>query len=254
MRASTELDNLLEVSEFIDHVSYEEVRDTHPEAIGGIDYYKTIFSVGDRWYEAVVNVINSKNVRMLYDVTKLKSIDLESEFPTENSSLTPKANASTISISQNQENTTTAEQKSQNSVTENETDNGIKVMKDGTATKYSLSTWTPETQTKVRNNLVKAGHEADVVDKWINDVNGVASVIAANKDRLDFEAADNQTMLKNNQEYVKTLDASTLCAKRLVYQGTFDAIQHRLPNTVLTSDDLIELANMMKEHGVEAPR
>ena len=132
-------------------------------------------------------------------------------------------------------------------------DNGVKVMKDGSATKYSLSTWTPETQTKVRNNLVKAGHEVDVVDKWISDVNSVASVIAANKDRLDFEAADNQTMLKNNQEYVKTLDASTLCAKRLVYQGTFDAIQHRLPNTVLTSDDLIELSNMMKEHGVEAP-
>jgi hypothetical protein len=129
----------------------------------------------------------------------------------------------------------------------------VKVLEGGAAVKYSLSTWTPETQDKVRNNLVKAGYESDRVDKWIGDLNGVAAVIASDKDRLDFEAADNQVMLKNNQEYVKTLDASTLCAKRLQYQGTFNAIQHLLPNTVLTSDDLIELQNMLKEHGYEAP-
>ncbi len=132
-------------------------------------------------------------------------------------------------------------------------DNEVKIMDDGTVTKFSLSTWTPETQAKVRENLVKAGYEADRVDKWIKDTNSVASVIAADKGRLDFEAADNQVMLKDNQEYIKTLDASTLCAKRLVYQGTFDAIQHRMPNTMLSSDDLIDLLNMMKEHGEQTP-
>ena len=135
----------------------------------------------------------------------------------------------------------------------NQSTEEVKVLEGGTAVKYSLSTWTPETKDKVRKNLVKAGYEAERVDKWIDDLNGVASVIASDKDRLGFEAADNQVMLKNNQEYVKTLDASTLCAKRLQYQGTFNAIQHRLPNTVLTSDDLIELQNMLKEHGYEAP-
>ena len=132
-------------------------------------------------------------------------------------------------------------------------DNDVKVMDGGSVTKYSLSTWTPETQTKVRENLIKSGYDADKVDKWIKDTNSVASVIAADKDRLDFVAADNQVMLKDNQEYIKTLDASTLCAKRLVYQGTFDAIQHRMPNTALSSDDLIDLLNMMKEHGVQTP-
>ena len=132
-------------------------------------------------------------------------------------------------------------------------DNDVKIMDGGSVTKFSLSTWTPETQTKVRDNLIKAGYESDRVDKWITDTNSVASVIAADKDRLDFEAADNQVMLKDNQEYIKTLDASTLCAKRLVYQGTFDAIQHRMPNTMLSSDDLIDLLNMMKKHGVQTP-
>ena len=134
-----------------------------------------------------------------------------------------------------------------------QSNNDVKVLNGSAIAKYSLSTWTPETQTKVRNNLIKAGYDGDQVDKWIKDTNGVASVIAANKDRLDFVAADNQVMLKDNQEYIKTLDASTLCAKRLVYQGTFDAIQHRMPNTMLSSDDLIDLLNMMKEHGVQTP-
>jgi hypothetical protein len=133
-----------------------------------------------------------------------------------------------------------------------DSDNVVSLGEDA-VTKYSLSTWTPETQEKVRDNLIKAGYESDRVDKWIRDTNGVASVIAADRDRLDFKAADNQVMLKDNQEYIKTLDASTLCAKRLVYQGTFDAIQHRMPNTMLSSDDLIDLLNMMKEHGVQTP-
>lgn len=134
-----------------------------------------------------------------------------------------------------------------------ESGDDVQALPGGSVTKYSLSTWTPETQKKVSDNLVSAGFHKEDVDKWIKDTNSVAAVIAADKSRLDFEAADNQVMLKDNQEYIKTLDASTLCAKRLVYQGTFDAIQHRLPDTMLSSDDLIDLLNMMKEHNVQTP-
>ena len=134
-----------------------------------------------------------------------------------------------------------------------EDSNNVVSLGGGSVAKFSLSTWTPDTQTRVRESLINAGYESDRVDKWIKDTNSVASVIAADKDRLDFKAADNQVMLKDNQDYIKTLDASTLCAKRLVYQGTFDAIQHRMPNTMLSSDDLIDLLNMMKKHGVQTP-
>ena len=41
--------------------------------------------------------------------------------------------------------------------------------------------------------------------------------------------------------------------QRRLYQGTFDAIQHALPNTVITSDLLIHLRNMMAERGYETP-
>ena len=124
---------------------------------------------------------------------------------------------------------------------------------DGTAAKYSLRTWTPKERSEVRQSLIEYGFSDEEVDRWIDDVDGVASLVAADKDRLDFTAADNHVMLKPNQEYVKTLDASTLCAKRLLYQGTFNAVQHAMPNTVMTSDDLIRLRNMMAHAGYETP-
>jgi len=129
---------------------------------------------------------------------------------------------------------------------------GVDVV-NGSVVKYSLRSWTDQEQEKARKELVKSGYEKEAVDSWISDVNSVASIVASDKTRLDFEADPDQVMLKNNEEYYKTLDASTLCAKRLLYQGTFNAIQHRLPGTVMTSDRLLDLLNMMKDAGYETP-
>lgn len=118
--------------------------------------------------------------------------------------------------------------------------------------KNSVRTLPEDRQTLV-NNLVEAGFNKEQAAKWVDDVYGVASMILADRDRLDFEAHDNQTFVKNNQEYVKTVDASTLCAKRLLYQGTFDAISHRLPDMALTSDMILEIRQMMDEKGYEVP-
>lgn len=119
--------------------------------------------------------------------------------------------------------------------------------------KASLSSWTESEQERVKTELLKAGFTNEQIDGWMDDVNGVASIIAADKDRLDFKAADNQVFMKPNQEYYITLDASTLCAKRLLYQGTFNAIQHKLPNMVLTSDMLLDLLDMMNKNGDKTP-
>ena len=131
-------------------------------------------------------------------------------------------------------------------------------------TEYSVSSWTDEEKQRVRDQLKDrmmsendgsmTEEEMDAkIDKWINDVNDIAYIIANDRNRLDYTADPEKTMLKPNAEYVKTLDASTLCAKRLLYQGTFDAIQHQLPNTPLMPADLIDLANMMRDMGYEAP-
>lgn len=99
MKASPELDNLLQVSEFIKH---SDDVGKHVEAVGGFDYYKTIFNVNGRTFEGIVNIMNTKNVRMLYDITKLRELS-ENEFPTENSSPASSTQPSTNNISQNHE-------------------------------------------------------------------------------------------------------------------------------------------------------
>lgn len=98
-------------------------------------------------------------------------------------------------------------------------------------------------------------YTADQVDKYMEDALGIASMIAEDRPRLDFEATDNKLMsfLKKNQDYEFTLDASTLCAKRLLYQGTFNYVQHALPNEAFTPADLVELVNIMNEMGYEVP-
>lgn len=127
------------------------------------------------------------------------------------------------------------------------------VLPGGTITKYSWASWQDEDIEALTRQLIARGFDKKDVTKWIKDVNGVAAMIAANRDVLDYEASPYFTMLKNNQEYVKTLDASTLCAKRLLYQGIFNEIQHLLPNTPILPDDLIKLVNMMKKRGLVTP-
>lgn len=130
--------------------------------------------------------------------------------------------------------------------------NDVNLLGNDSVIKNSVRTLPDDRQALV-NNLVEAGFNKEQAAKWVDDVYGVASMILADRDRLDFEAHDNQTFVKNNQEYIKTVDASTLCAKRLLYQGTFDAISHRLPDMALTSNMILEIRQMMDEKGYEVP-
>lgn len=132
-------------------------------------------------------------------------------------------------------------------------DIGVHVTDSGSVTKFSLKSWAATDKKKLINALRKAGFERSEIDAWINDLDSVARMIAEDKVRLDYEAADNQTMLKDNLEYIKTLDASTLCAKRILYQGTYNAIAHAMPDTPLLVDDVVRIRQMLDEHGLESP-
>ena len=126
--------------------------------------------------------------------------------------------------------------------------------------RYSLNSFNAEEQMRVRQALLdkkdadgNPQYTEEEVDKYLGDALSIASMIAADKTRLDFEASDNQVFLKSNNDYYFTLDASTLCAKRLLYQGTFDYVQHALPDEVFTPEDLIDLVNIMNDMGFETP-
>ena len=71
MKASTELDNLLNVSEY----KYSKSDDgRHVFAKDGWDYYKTIFTVGNKTFEGLVNIGKNGNKKTLYDITNLKEV------------------------------------------------------------------------------------------------------------------------------------------------------------------------------------
>lgn len=71
IKASTELDNLLNVSEY-QYSTEDDGR--HPFAKDGWDYYKTTFEVNGLKFEGLINIAKSGNKKTLYDVTKIKRI------------------------------------------------------------------------------------------------------------------------------------------------------------------------------------
>ncbi len=71
LKAGTELDNLLAVSVFDEHTADNG---HHPEAVGGWDYYTTVFKVGENFYKGKVSIEIRKNGREFKDITKIKGI------------------------------------------------------------------------------------------------------------------------------------------------------------------------------------
>lgn len=144
---------------------------------------------------------------------------------------------------------------------EDKTDEVIEINQDTTSaapTRLSLATWNRSEYVTAREKAAeklskKLNVDIETAYKYIDDINSVAALIADDRVRLDYEPnlAEDATVLKPNSEYKYTVDMSTLCAKRLVFTGTFDAIQKELPNTVFTSEDIVELREMMQSRGYE---
>ena len=122
----------------------------------------------------------------------------------------------------------------------------------------SERTWTESEYVQAREATAKKmskdlGVSLKTAYKYIDDINSVARLISDDRARLDYEPnLDNTaTVIKPNSDYKWSVDMSTLCAKRLLFTGTFDAIQRALPNTAFDSDDIVRIRGMMEERGYE---
>lgn len=123
-------------------------------------------------------------------------------------------------------------------------------------TMYSLRTWN---ESEYMANKKKAAEELSTAlgvskskaMRWIDDINGIAKMVADNKELLDYEANEFTSAIKSNAEYGGSVDFSTICAKRRLATGTLDAIQRALRNSVLTQDDIFRIRNMMLDKGYE---
>ena len=73
LTAAGELDNLLDAGEALPNEADGKDGHVHPDAID-FSYYKTVFKVGNEYFEGIVNIKNIKRGKLLKDVTKIRNI------------------------------------------------------------------------------------------------------------------------------------------------------------------------------------
>ncbi len=74
LRAAPELDNLLDAGTNFRNAPDGADGHYHPSAIGGFDYFDTIFKVGNEYYSGVVNIQVIQRGKLLKDITKIRNI------------------------------------------------------------------------------------------------------------------------------------------------------------------------------------
>jgi hypothetical protein len=72
MKSSTELDNLMSTSQFVEHTDDDG---RHPDATGGWDWYSVDFVVDGQPFNGTISVKNTDNGRVFYDMTKIRSLN-----------------------------------------------------------------------------------------------------------------------------------------------------------------------------------
>lgn len=121
---------------------------------------------------------------------------------------------------------------------------------------YSRRTWLKSQYATDKAAAAKAlSQQLDVsldqAERYIDNVNSVAKIIADDEVRLDYEAAPGMSSFVGNTEYGGSIDFSTICKKRRLLTGTFEAIQKALPNTALTAEEILTIRKMMADRGYE---
>ena len=132
---------------------------------------------------------------------------------------------------------------------------GADVTEGGSVVKYSIESWAEADQEALVQKLIAAGYEEKEARAWVNNLNSISALLIGQHMSYKNSVDRTHSALKNNQEYIHTLDLSTLCAKRRLYQGTFNAIMHSkgMENKALLPKDVIHLRALMNSMGYEVP-
>lgn len=73
LTAAGELDNLLDAGKALPNRPDGEDGHIHPDTID-FSYFKTIFKIGNEYFEGIINIKNNKRGKLFKDVTKIKNI------------------------------------------------------------------------------------------------------------------------------------------------------------------------------------
>ena len=82
MRASTELDNLIDAGTNFRTAPDGKDGHVHPNAVGDFQYFDTTFKVGNEYYKGTVNIEPVSKGLLLKDITKIENItqDISSSY------------------------------------------------------------------------------------------------------------------------------------------------------------------------------
>lgn len=98
----------------------------------------------------------------------------------------------------------------------------------------------------------KTGRSIDDALAWIDGETSLAAIVMGHAEYLDYEADQRYEAIKTNSDYPQgTIDFSNLCPKREEFTAMFDILQKRYPNRTFTAEEIADMRNILKNHGVD---
>ena len=95
-----------------------------------------------------------------------------------------------------------------------------------------------------------AGVDPKMVEKAKSAVNEVSSVMESMRELLPEETEG--SAIKQNMDYLKTVDLNTICPRTNRFQGTISGVEEKL-GRILSGDERLEVAKNMQQHGYTSP-
>ena len=195
MKASTELNNLLSISEY----KYSKPDDgRHPLAKDGWDYYETTFKVGDNLFTGLVNIGKNGNKKTLYDITNIKRID-QNRGTSANAFSTSLVNSSIDNVPQSNTNVNTSSTKYSMQLNENnvqELDNSSFSLDDkGRTLTKEQQEYFKDSKVRDKNGNLKTMYHGTRNDFTVFDIN--KSGESSNNSKVGFWFTENSDGAKN---------------------------------------------------------
>ena len=89
--------------------------------------------------------------------------------------------------------------------------------------------------------------------RWVKSETSVAAIVGDMffAPYLDYEADDRYEAIKKDSDYPQgTVDFNNVCRKRLAFTRMYQKIQQAFPYTIITGEDLANIRQIMKDHGL----
>ena len=242
MRASTELQNLLEVSRFLRH---ETDDGRHAKATGGWDIYETTFQVGGKRFTGEVKIMVMDKGYLFYDITKIKELPV---IPLKSEQIRPTISGSSVEVGDGELVGKSALPKDTPDTTPpdttvSQTDTGVNNQSMQEGSKYSAASGDVKYSIRyTTDNRPVAVIDENILEgvpraEWINKVKQTISEKFS--DGIPVGGRLVRVNLKTRNEYTKSKDSQKLETRApIIYQDKFQSAGN-LDEIVLASTNYV---------------